>query len=216
MDLRPFVWPVGILTILAMFHGQVAALIGRIDELKVDKTGVDIRIASSAANLGAALATQSTAPSQATRPVNLEGVVSAAAKAAQHVVGLSEATILWVDDYPNNNVYERASLAALGIKFDLAKNTSEAMQLLQQQNKNYSLIISDFKRRDDPQAGYTLLAAVKQLPHPPPVIIYSSSSSPEYEKDAIARGAFDETNDPVRLYDLTIKAIMEPQEATTV
>lgn len=41
-------------------------------------------------------------------------------------------TILWVDDRPKNNIYEREAFAALGFKFDLALSTDEALQKLKQ------------------------------------------------------------------------------------
>src|SRR5262245_3013464 len=40
---------------------------------------------------------------------------------------LNGAAVLWVDDHPSNNAYERQVLVALGIRFDLATTTAEAL-----------------------------------------------------------------------------------------
>jgi hypothetical protein len=107
-------------------------------------------VASSAANLGAAAATQSSQGAS----VNLEGVIPAATNAVQNKASLNDAKVLWVDDNPDNNLNER------------------------------------------------------QFPHQPPLIIYSSSSNPEYRQEAIQYCGIGETNNPVELYDMVVKAIV--------
>jgi CheY-like chemotaxis protein len=49
--------------------------------------------------------------------------------------------VLWVDDLPENNVYERQAFEALGIRFTLSLNTSEALERLSQQK--FAAVISD-------------------------------------------------------------------------
>lgn len=57
---------------------------------------------------------------------------------------LQGAQVLWVDDHPDYNVYERRILNSLGIFVDLAKTSAEGLSMLSQ-NK-YDLVISDIKR----------------------------------------------------------------------
>ena len=68
----------------------------------------------------------------------------------------------------------------------------------------YDLVITDFYRTDDPQAGYTTLSRIHQINPQTPVIIYSASATPEFEKQAQARGAVSETSDPQTLFDRVI------------
>lgn len=49
--------------------------------------------------------------------------------------------ILWVDDQPDNNTYERQAFEAMGLLFTLAKSTNEAFEKLAQ--NRYAVIISD-------------------------------------------------------------------------
>lgn len=120
-------------------------------------------------------------------------------------LSLNETTILWVDDEPQNQEYERKALDAIGINFVLAKNTQEAASLLASQR--FNVVITDFKRADDPQGSYTLLDEVKKLPNPPPVIIYTGSTSPELEAQARQHGAYAQTNMPQKLFSLVVDAV---------
>ncbi len=65
----------------------------------------------------------------------------------------SKSNILWVDDRPSNNIYERQALEALGISFTLAKSTEEALEKISKQS--FDAIISDMGRPPDSRAGYT-------------------------------------------------------------
>jgi CheY-like chemotaxis protein len=44
--------------------------------------------------------------------------------------GLAGKSILWVDDRPANNIYERQAMEALGIRFTISTSTEEALQML--------------------------------------------------------------------------------------
>lgn len=64
-----------------------------------------------------------------------------------------DAVILWVDDRPNGNRFERQSMEALGIRFVNVVSTDEALERLK--NQSFDVIISDMKRPGDDRAGYT-------------------------------------------------------------
>jgi DNA-binding NtrC family response regulator len=120
-------------------------------------------------------------------------------------VSLNGARVLWVDDNPENNVYERNALETLGVQFSLARSTEEARRLLA--SDPFQLVITDFARADDARGGYTLLEDVRKLSAAPPLIIYSGSSTSEFETQAKTRGAYGETNEPLKLFDMAISAI---------
>lgn len=117
----------------------------------------------------------------------------------------SRSEVLWVDDIPANNAFERQSLEALGISFILSTSTEEALQELER--RSFDVIISDMGRPPDSKAGYTLLEAVKTRGIRTPVIIYASSRAPEHVAEAKRRGAFGCTNRANELFEMTLAAL---------
>lgn len=196
---RTLVWPCLVLIGLFLFRDQIAGLFPRIKEINFDSKTMKIAL-----NLTAAEASEPSGM-QGNKTVNTNEILDIA-KAAKST-NLEGARVLWVDDSPDNNIYERQALGALGIEFVLAHNTSEAEFELRK--TKFNAIISDFNRADDPQGGYTLLDRVMQLPSRAPYIIYSTSVTPEYEAAAKHRGAFAETNRPRKLFDIVIEAIKQ-------
>ena len=113
--------------------------------------------------------------------------------------------VLWVDDRPENNVFERQSLEALGIQFKLASSTEEAQDALSR--SAFDAIISDMGRPPDPRAGYTLLKALRTRNDQTPFIIYAGSRAPEHVAEAKANGALGTTNRPEELFGMVLNAI---------
>ncbi|NNA57162.1 response regulator [Pseudomonas koreensis] len=193
--LKLLVLPITLLLILLLFRDRIAP-----KEVALNTTGITISFyLLQAAERGVPSDTPSS------KPPDAKEIQDVARKAS--TLSLNETTILWVDDNPQNQVYERKALSALGIQFVLAESTTEAIPLLK--NQQFDVVITDFKRADDDRGGYTLLDEVKKLPNPPPLIIYSSSASPELEADARKRGAYAETNMPQRLFSLAIQAVTD-------
>src|SRR5262249_59532791 len=95
--------------------------------------------------------------------------------------------ILWVDDRPDNNIYERHVFESLGMTFDLALSTDEALEQLR--SSRYGAIISDMGRREGPREGYRLLSAVRAFDTITPFFIYAGSNAPENKQEAAEHGA---------------------------
>jgi CheY-like chemotaxis protein len=112
--------------------------------------------------------------------------------------------ILWVDDRPDNNFYEREALKRYGIEFVLATSTDEALKILS--GAKFDVIISDMGRPPDPRAGYTLLEAVRTKGDNTPYFIYSGSRSQEHVAEAKRRGAQGTTNIPDELIRMVLSA----------
>jgi len=110
---------------------------------------------------------------------------------------LSERTILWVDDIPSNNVWERRALESYGMRFVLATSTDDAIQQLRA--RSFDAIISDMGRRGDYQAGLTLLEYVRSVRISAPYFIYCGEQAPRVAADGLRRGATLVTNDPDEL-----------------
>jgi CheY-like chemotaxis protein len=112
----------------------------------------------------------------------------------------SQKHILWVDDRPDNNTYERGAFEAIGFRFTLALSTNQALQTLSQQR--FAAIISDMGRKEGPKEGYVLLHALRSKGDQTPFFIYAGSNLPEHKREAVARGAQGSTNDPQELFEL--------------
>ena len=137
-----------------------------------------------------------------------------AAKEAVQVVGdvntrtlrrIEDLRILWVDDRPSNNEYERQALEALGVRIVISASTDDALDKVRRQH--FYAIISDMGRPPDSQAGYTLLDRLRSLGHQIPFIIYAGSRSPEHQAEAICRGAVGCTNSATELFAMVVSAL---------
>lgn len=113
--------------------------------------------------------------------------------------------VLWVDDRPNNNVYERHAFEAQGIEFDLALSTNEAIEKLK--GNRYAAIISDMGRKEGPQEGYVLLEKLRSMGDRTPFIIYAGSNLPEHKKLAREKGAVGSTNRAEELFQMVMGAV---------
>lgn len=118
---------------------------------------------------------------------------------------LRKNVILWVDDRPDNNIYEREALEHYGIEFVLANSTSAALKLLT--TKKFDVIISDMGRPSDARAGYSLLEAIRSKGDLTPYFIYAGSRSARDSAEAERRGAQGTTNMPTELVDMVLGAI---------
>jgi CheY-like chemotaxis protein len=118
--------------------------------------------------------------------------------------------LLWVDDRPHNNIYERRALEALGIHIKTSLDTNDAQQQLRA--RSYDLVISDMGRPGDPRAGYTLLDALRQAGDRTPFLIYAGSRAPEHAREAKGHGAIGCTNSPQELILLASAALSARHE----
>ena len=113
--------------------------------------------------------------------------------------------ILWVDDRPDNNSYERSAFESMDLAFTLALSTREALAILSEER--FAAIISDMGRREGPREGYALLDAVRATATETPFFIYAGSNAPEHKREAIKRGAQGSTNRPQELFDMVVQAL---------
>jgi CheY-like chemotaxis protein len=117
----------------------------------------------------------------------------------------SQASLLWVDDSPDNNTSERETLESLGIDIDLSKSTSEAVKKIK--NTQYDVIISDMGRPESDRAGYDLLERKQKIGDTTPFIIYSYPVEEEHKQMAKERGAFGSTDSPRELFSMVRRAL---------
>lgn len=117
-------------------------------------------------------------------------------------------TILWVDDRPENNIYERQSFEAIGIKFAISLNTADALHQLR--SRQFSAVISDMGRKEGAREGYALLDAMRKNGDKTPLFFYASSNSADHKQETLNHGGQGCTNDPAELYELVISALLKP------
>jgi CheY-like chemotaxis protein len=113
--------------------------------------------------------------------------------------------ILWVDDRPGNNAFEREVFESFGLEFDLALSTDEALGRLRR--SRYGAIISDMGRNEGPREGYRLLEAVRAFDKATPFFIYAGSNAPQYKREAVERGAQGSTNIANELVEMVTQAL---------
>ncbi|MDC0934877.1 TIR domain-containing protein [Pirellulales bacterium] len=157
-----------------------------------------------------------TATAKSGRPVAAPEEISRNARSFVDVMQQAEQTarvsgsvtpkhILWVDDHPDNNIYERDAFESMGFAFTLALSTHEALQILSQ--KRFAGIISDMGRCEGPREGYVLLEKLRIACNETPFFIYAGSDSAEHKREAAARGAQGSTNNPQELFVLVTSTI---------
>jgi CheY-like chemotaxis protein len=115
------------------------------------------------------------------------------------------ASILWVDNNPSKDLFERKAMEVFGVRFTDSASTEDALEKIKA--SKFDLIVSDMNRPPDPQAGYTLLAEKQKLGDDTPLIIYAGSSRADHKAEARQRGAFGSAGNPQELFLLVLYAL---------
>ena len=119
----------------------------------------------------------------------------------------SPAKILWVDDEPDNNRWERQALESYGLRFTLARDTETAKSLLIQDG-GFAAVISDMGRPGDSRAGITLLEWLRQGPYAAtPYFIYTSRRVASRKPSVGAEVPSGITADPDELVEMVVSAV---------
>lgn len=108
------------------------------------------------------------------------------------------ARVLWVDDHPDNNVFETVALEKLG-RF-VTKATSTEAGLRYMAAMEFALVITDLGRGGAPDAGLDFIARARQAGHEPPVIVYTLNAERVRQKvlDAGGSAAVDRPDELIR------------------
>lgn len=210
--LSVLMWPGVVLFILIRFGQDLREFFSSLGELSLKGAGFEASLKRKQAEAAAALS--AAAASKPDQDKTRESVAKEAMIAADIVSEVvtpsavrraSRSTILWVDDNPNNNIYERQALEALGISFVLAESTDEALKRIARQR--FDAIISDMRRPPDSQAGYTLLDKLRSNGNQTPLIIYAGSRDPEYIAESRRRGAIGCANNANELFEMVLSVL---------
>ena len=206
------VWPVLLAYVLVRFGPALREFFFSVGELSFKGGGFEATAKRKQAEASSALVAASVSrpgsaatPESAAREAKEAADVVANSVTRQVIRRASQSTILWVDDRPNNNVYERKALEALGVSFVLATSTDEALDKIKKQR--FDVIISDMGRPPDQRAGYTLLEKLRASGNQTPFVIYAGSNAPEHKAEARSHGALGSTNRAAELFNYVIDAL---------
>jgi CheY-like chemotaxis protein len=214
-----------------VWERRISRVADRAKELLQQSSPSTLRTAGSAATVGSltveqleklivgALSMAAASTKDEPTPPTFQAVERAAKGAAGRVLAGFRATeylsaessedwrnkILWVDDRPENNVYERQAMESMGLEFTLALSTSEALRILA--SRPFAAIISDMGRKEGPREGYVLLEAIRATDKTTPFFIYAGSRAPQHQREAAMRGAQGTTNIADELISMVVQAL---------
>ena len=205
-------WPTVVGFVLVRFGPGLKEFFSSLGELSFKGAGFEAtakrkRDEATAALVAASVSHPDTSvtPGSAAQRAGEAASVVAGAVNAQVIRRASKATALWVDDRPDNNIYERRSLEALGLSFVLAESTDEALDLVAKQK--FDVIISDMSRPPDSRAGYTLLNQLRGSGNRTPLVFYAGSNAIEHKAEARKNGALGSTNRASELFSYVLTAL---------
>jgi CheY-like chemotaxis protein len=209
--LAVLIWPSIAIFVLFRFGSSLQDFVVNLGELTLKVAGFEAsakRKAEAASALTAAVISHpelGTTPETAARDARAAFNIVTEIVTPQVIRRAEKATVLWVDDNPDNNLHERAALEAVGIRFVLAKSTDEALDKIK--NQPFNAIISDMGRPPDSRAGYTLLDKLRASGNHTPFIVYAGSRAPEHIAEVKRRGGIGCTNRPNELFEMVLSAL---------
>ncbi len=121
--------------------------------------------------------------------------------------------VLWVDDRPANNEYERKQLRPAGIVFDNVVSTDEALD--QVASETYDLVITDLGRPASSDRSGTAGARFLEDPKVrsgPPVIVYASPQAMRQRDELMKGGALDVISDREQLLAAVLNVLGRSQD----
>lgn len=207
-------WPILVGLIVIRFAPSLKVFIESLGEISFKASGLEIMAKRKQAEVAAALAVANAAkresaanPTTNSRDNRQIAELVSESLTPRVLRKANNARILWVDESPDNNNYERQALEAIGVNFVLTKSTDEAMELIKKQS--FDAIIFDMKHSDDNEAGISLMEALRSLGCKIPLIIYTRFSAREHTLAASVRGSFGITGRPSELFEYVTSAIRQ-------
>ena len=105
---------------------------------------------------------------------NLEDGLAEAKRKLTDTQRVIRATVLWIDDNPDNNVNENLMFRQLGLLVTQTVSSGGARRYLEA--GHFDLVITDIGRANDPEAGLRDVAELKAQDSQRPVIVYTGNA----------------------------------------
>lgn len=208
--IQAVVWPV-LVVFLVIYLGEPLKKFMRDMSkfnFKAGPTGLEAsaeRQAEAAALLGVAAANKggSTGKSNEEQAREIATVVNqAASKSGQQ---LARSLVMWVDDMPSRNFWERKALEAFGVRFTSVKTVAEALEKLGQ--GKYDVVIYSLGRGVDLQSGYALYDEKQKRGDTNPIVFYGAVT-PEQKAEARRHGILWQASNPLDLFQTVTAAML--------
>jgi len=201
------VFPVLVLIVFAWLVSKHSEKLFAPSDFRDEENFVKMRMAV-VASLGAATAKGKSTVSES-EIEKIVDIVRATNRARPESDEGRRSQLLWVDDLPENNLYERQAFEAMGIGVTLAMSTEDAFQRLG--TNRYAAIISDMGRLEGPREGYVLLDRLREQGDQTPLFFYTSSNSPEHSRETRDHGGQGCTNNAPDLFEMVTNALVRRQ-----
>lgn len=198
-------FPVLVLSVFAWLVSKHSGKLFAPSDFKNEDNYVKMQMAV-VASLSAATA-KGDAPASEAQLKKIVEVVRAAGPAAKATGDGWRNRVLWVDDRPENNTYERQAFEAIGLSFTLALSTDEAFERLSQ--AKFAVIISDMGRSEGPREGYVLLDRLRKEGDQTPLFFYAASNAPEHKRETREHGGQGCTNNAQELFEMVTKSLIQ-------
>lgn len=89
--------------------------------------------------------------------------------------------VLWIDDHPENNVYEIQALHRKDVAVDQVTSTADGLNAVLHATLPYDVVITDIGRKengeDRPQAGLEFIQRMRQADPKTPIFVYASAAA---------------------------------------
>jgi CheY-like chemotaxis protein len=95
--------------------------------------------------------------------------------------------LLWVDDLPDNNIYESTVLQSLGYVITAATTTEAGLSYLA--SLDFDIVLTDMRRGERPLAGVELLQGMRERGLSQPVVVYMGNVKDHRAAQAANAGA---------------------------
>jgi len=128
---------------------------------------------------------------------HVAGHSSALRRASLAASALVGAKILWIDDQPAGNAWERQMLVKFGVSFVTVETTNSAIACLKAES--FHLVLSDIARGDEPKAGLEALPAILEAAPAIPVVFYVGHVLPNRPVPVDSKGIAAEPNELLHL-----------------
>lgn len=197
-------FPILVLGVFAWLVSRNSGKLFAPSDFKDEENYVKMQMAV-VASLTAASAKGDNVTSEAQLERIVETVHAAAPASNQQVDGWRN-HILWVDDRPENNSYERKAFETMGLRFTFALSTSEALEKLT--NSRFAAIISDMGRKEGPREGYVLLDHLRNQGDRTPLFFYAASNLPEHKRETVEHGGQGCTNNAQELFEMVTRTVI--------
>lgn len=118
---------------------------------------------------------------------------------------IPRARVLWVDDHPLNNLFERQALASMGVFADSYTSNHDAEEAMGL--GVFDLVISDIGRDGANETGWDLLRIFRQRWPSVPFVFYVGDDRREQRDLAVQQGATGLTAKPDELMHLVVAGL---------